>query len=1176
MIGLRLRAVCLFLLLVIPLAGGWPLLAQPASSTAPTGPAAESARAGPDTLWQIQTVDSAGDVGWDTSTAVDAAGKPHVSYCEYGPYMGGWTCYDLKYAHQEEATWSIETVDSGGYIGAGNSLALDSQGHPHIAYGQYDCFSGCLAEALRYAHYDGAAWQVEIVDSAGYVGAYASLALDSQDRPHISYFADDPHNDLRYAYYDGSTWITETVVSEGYVGTSTALALDSQGRPRIAYFEETGDYLYYAWHDGSAWHQETIDDTNQGGYASLALDTQDSPHVSYYDLNNQQVKHAWNDGTGWAIETLETGIGFGGGLRTSITLDALDRPRVVYHIGPYRDDLRYAWYDGNSWHLEEVDTAGDVGAHASMALDALDQPHVAYADDTNADLKYAFAPCVALEGLAIAGPPTLPTGIIGLYTATYTPTDTTFPELAWDNGATGPTAGYSWTVPGTYTVVATATNPCSQVLDTYTVTTFCQPPTGIVVQGSRFPYATVDSAYQVSALPITASTPLTFTWDNGTVGSTTVYSWTLPGIYTQTITATNPCTSLGGSFTVTVRCLPVQEVDCTWTPLTPTVGQTVVLTGTANGVGIRWITTTLDPGTTPYVHPSLAMDGSNRPHISYYHPDHQELRYAHFDGMAWHTATVETDVDFGMESATSLALDAAGRPHISYQDQPGGGLKYARYDGADWHTETVQSGWYVGSGNSLALDAAGLPHISYADSGWLRYAWYDGSSWHSERISQWEDYPYTTALELDSAGRPHIAYYAAYPNWLMYTWHDGSDWQSQIVRLQGGYGRVSMALDADERPHITCVYNDLVNVEPMELLYLWFDSTTWHSETIDVMWQSGWYTSLELDSLDRPHIAYSKECDQGTSSAPSEVRHAFHDGAAWQIETVDGAGDWTALALDALDRPYVAYGRQGLHYAWLEPGPLTPPVSYTWALGDGHLLQGEVVEHIYTQPGTYTVALTASNCQGAGWATATHTLVALPCEPVHDAAFSWSPLTPTVNQWTAFHATAGGEAPIIYRWAFGDGGYGGGANISHRYTDSGVYTVLLTATNCVSDAMTVAHTLTVVLPLCEPVHNVSFDWAPLTPTVGAAVAFTATVSGTEPLAFTWDFGDGGTAYGFTTTHVFTAAGAQVVTVTVVNGCGEAAASRVLWVGPTTWRIYLPLVKCCAGEPFHSRVPGYGK
>ena len=50
-----------------------------------------------------------------------------------------------------------------------------------------------------------------------------------------------------------------------------------------------------------------------------------------------------------------------------------------------------------------------------------------------------------------------------------------------------------------------------------------------------------EGTFRALAMPITVSRPLTLTWDNGSIGSTAVYSWTTPGSYAITVTATNPC-----------------------------------------------------------------------------------------------------------------------------------------------------------------------------------------------------------------------------------------------------------------------------------------------------------------------------------------------------------------------------------------------------------------------------------------------------------------------------------------------------------------------------------------------------------------------------------------------------------------------------------------------------------
>jgi hypothetical protein len=161
--------------------------------------------------------------------------------------------------------------------------------------------------------------------------------------------------------------------------------------------------------------------------------------------------------------------------------------------------------------------------------------------------------CAPVEEVVIEGPAMLLVGESGHYTAVYAPPTSTLPvTLTWNNGGGDATAVYSWSDPGAYTVTVTVTNPCGAASTTQSVQV-CQPVTGVTVMGPLVLQVGQEGIYQATAQPITASIPLTFTWGNGTVGTSAVYSWPATGTYTVTVTGTNACGQGWGNLKVQVR-----------------------------------------------------------------------------------------------------------------------------------------------------------------------------------------------------------------------------------------------------------------------------------------------------------------------------------------------------------------------------------------------------------------------------------------------------------------------------------------------------------------------------------------------------------------------------------------------------------------------------------------------
>jgi hypothetical protein len=290
--------------------------------------------------------------------------------------------------------WNIEIVDAGGNVGQYNSLALDGNDRAHISYMYYISAS---SGNLKYAKWTGSNWGVETVDTRGNVGRYTSVAVDGQGYPHISYYYGSSGFDLKYARWNGSQWLTGAVETSGNVGLYTSIVLDGQGRPHIAYYDATPanrDLKYARW-TGSTWDIQTVDATGDVGiWASLTLDSQGRPHIAYRDETNSDLKYARWTGSSWDVRTVDSDGNKG--KYASLALDSQDRPHIAYCYEYVEyvftlHDLRYARWTGSTWNLQTVDNPRhlELGEWASLALDAQDHAHIScYEGGSHRDLKY--------------------------------------------------------------------------------------------------------------------------------------------------------------------------------------------------------------------------------------------------------------------------------------------------------------------------------------------------------------------------------------------------------------------------------------------------------------------------------------------------------------------------------------------------------------------------------------------------------------------------------------------------------------------------------------------------------------------------------------------------------------------------------------------------------------------
>ena len=338
---------------------------------------------GPD--WTITTVDDAHPMSnmGDHSLRLTADDLPRIAYGSN----------HLFYAHLEETGWVNDLVDASSGVGKYASLALDSNGSPYISY------NDATNKDLKYAHWTGSNWDVQTLDygSTSYFGTFTSIVVDSNNNPGISYLGYDYNYtlskyvyDLNYTHLNNTYWNDLILDSSENISGFISMGLDPDNHPHISYYDDaTNKNLKYVQYTGSTWFQITFDlPDDTGKYSSLAVDEDSNTYISYLDDSNDRLKMVSfrNSDMNTEIEIVDPNTSVS--QNTSIALDSHGRPHIAYY-DKSKKDLKYARWTGTTWVITTIDSTGDVGKYASLALDSHDLAHISYYDSTHASLKYA-------------------------------------------------------------------------------------------------------------------------------------------------------------------------------------------------------------------------------------------------------------------------------------------------------------------------------------------------------------------------------------------------------------------------------------------------------------------------------------------------------------------------------------------------------------------------------------------------------------------------------------------------------------------------------------------------------------------------------------------------------------------------------------------------------------------
>jgi hypothetical protein len=190
-----------------------------------------------------------------------------------------------------------------GHGGRESSIAIDSQDKVHISH------ASSMDPGLKYCNNTLGTWTcMEVETGISGIGD-TSIAIDSNDKIHISYYNETgttaASGDLVYCNNTLGSWTCTAVETYGYIGYSTSIAIDSNDKPHISHYDGIFEALRYCYTSNfSTWNYRKVDDTGgsittngraiaiKKGRLCDSTSFSSSVHISYYNPTTDDLMYA--------------------------------------------------------------------------------------------------------------------------------------------------------------------------------------------------------------------------------------------------------------------------------------------------------------------------------------------------------------------------------------------------------------------------------------------------------------------------------------------------------------------------------------------------------------------------------------------------------------------------------------------------------------------------------------------------------------------------------------------------------------------------------------------------------------------------------------------------------------------------------------------------------------------
>ena len=214
--------------------------------------------------------------------------------------------------------------------------------------------------------------------------------------------------------------------------------------------------------------------------------------------------------------------------------------------------------------------------------------------------------------------------------------------------------------------------------------------------------------------------------------------------------------------------------------------------------------------------------------------------------------------------------------------------------------------------------------------------------------------------------------------------------------------------------------------------------------------------------------------------------------------------------------------------------------SWEWNFGDGTNSTIQNPTHKYLNNGYYTIFLNITDNLG-GIKGISKNINILNMEPNVD--FSYSPSLPNDLDNISFNDKSFDSDGIIVSWAwnFNDGNITYEKNVSHQYTNNGIYTVTLTVKDDDGDSNSTMREINILNIPPTPIFTIN----PSNPSTNDTINFIDSSRDDDGIivSWFWDFDDGTTSNEISPTHRFNEGKNYKIYLTVVDDDGDSNTIR---------------------------------